>query len=45
MSAKKEFICLVPDKPDALQKRLEVREYVFRSTPPWNFLSKQSLTL
>ncbi|KNG85840.1 YCII-related domain protein [Aspergillus nomiae NRRL 13137] len=25
MSTKKEFICLVPDKPDALQKRLDVR--------------------
>lgn len=36
MSTKKEFICLVPDKPGSLQKRLEVRKYVvFRSTPPW----------
>ncbi|KJK66967.1 YCII-related domain protein [Aspergillus parasiticus SU-1] len=37
MSAKKEFICLVPDKPGSLQKRLEVRKcVVLRSTPPWN---------
>lgn len=31
MSQKKEFLCIVPDKPGALQKRLEIRPYVLPS--------------
>ncbi|KAB8216844.1 hypothetical protein BDV33DRAFT_206973 [Aspergillus novoparasiticus] len=35
MSAKKEFICLVPDKPGSLQKRLEVRNQHLEGVKPF----------
>ncbi|KAE8373450.1 hypothetical protein BDV26DRAFT_272114 [Aspergillus bertholletiae] len=34
MSAKKEFICFIPDKPGALQKRLEVRNQHLEGVRP-----------
>ncbi|KAB8246912.1 hypothetical protein BDV35DRAFT_392592 [Aspergillus flavus] len=34
MSTKKEFICLVPDKPGSLQKRLEVRNQHLEGVKP-----------
>ncbi|KAE8349476.1 hypothetical protein BDV28DRAFT_160453 [Aspergillus coremiiformis] len=34
MSTKKEFICLIPDKPGTLQKRLEVRNQHLEGVKP-----------
>lgn len=27
-SGKKDFLCIIPDKPDALERRLKIRPYV-----------------
>lgn len=31
--AKKEFLCILPDKPGVIEKRLEVRGYVIDPVP------------
>ncbi|KAF7585921.1 hypothetical protein BBP40_009867 [Aspergillus hancockii] len=34
MSSNKEFVCIIPDKPDSLQKRLEVRNQHLENVKP-----------
>ena len=39
-AAKKEFLCLVPDKPGTVAKRMEVRPYVFPAFPVWSIVPR-----
>lgn len=33
-TSRKEFLCIIPDYPGSVAKRMEVRPYVFMFSPP-----------